>query len=77
MHFLGFSFATTAEYWINPTNQYGFTEAQVVDVITVSAETWDKETSAQVFSYVASTDKTSGNLMDTTSLTGDDTETVL
>ena len=59
---LGFSFATTAEYWINPTNQYGFTEAQVVDVITVSAETWDKETSAQVFSYVASTDKTSGNL---------------
>jgi hypothetical protein len=48
---LGFSFSTTAQYWINPTNTYGFAVEDVEAAITDSAETWDMETSASVFSY--------------------------
>ena len=59
---LGYSFDTTAEYWINPANQYGFTDVQVESAITVSATTWDDATSADVFSYQGLTDRTSGNL---------------
>jgi hypothetical protein len=52
---LPFHWYTTAEYWINPTNEYGFSEDAVVANITTSANTWDKETSYEVFSYKGTT----------------------
>jgi len=59
---LGFSFSTPAEYWINPNNAYGFAVTEVEYAITTSAETWDDETSFEVFSYKETTTSTSGNL---------------
>lgn len=57
---LSFHWYTTAKYWINPSNKYGFSISAVVTVITTSAETWDKETSAVVFSYQGTTTKSAG-----------------
>jgi len=59
---LGFSFSTTAEYLINPNNAYGFAVTEVEYAITTSAETWDDETTFEVFSYEGTTTSTSGNL---------------
>lgn len=59
---LGFSFSTTAEYWINTNNPYGFTVTEVEYAITTSANTWDSETLFNVFSYEGTTTSTSGNL---------------
>ena len=58
---LPFSFSTTAEYWVNPNNAYGFTVEQVEYAITTSAETWDFETAFEVFEYKDTTTLTSGN----------------
>ncbi|MEM3045644.1 MAG: hypothetical protein QW057_01010 [Candidatus Bathyarchaeia archaeon] len=57
---LGFHWYTTARYWINPSNKYGFSQSAVVTVITASAETWDKETYATVFSYQGTTSRSAG-----------------
>ena len=57
---LGFHWYTTANYWINPTNDYGFSEDDVVTAIRTSAETWDAQTSAAVFSYSNITSLTAG-----------------
>ncbi len=60
---LGFSFSTTADYWINPNNAYGFTATEVEYAITSSAETWDSVvTSVDVFSYAGQTERASGKL---------------
>ena len=57
---LPFHWDTTAKYWINPSNKYGLSVSAVVTTITTSAETWDKETSATVFSYQGTTSKQAG-----------------
>ncbi len=57
---LPFHWYTTAKYWINPSNKYGFSVSAVVSTITTSAETWDKETAAAVFSYQGTTTKKAG-----------------
>jgi len=57
---LGFHWYTTAGYWINPANKYGFTSSAVVTAITTSADTWDSQTSFQVFSYQGITSKQAG-----------------
>jgi len=57
---LPFHWSTTAKYWINPKNKYGFSVSAVVATITTSAETWDKETAAAVFSYQGTTSLSAG-----------------
>lgn len=58
---LGFKWTTTANYWINPSNKYGFSVSAVVTATTTSAETWDSQTSFQVFSYKGTTTRSAGN----------------
>ncbi len=58
---LPFRWYTTANYWINPSNKYGFSESDVVAAITVSAGTWDKETNFEVFSYQGTTKRSAGS----------------
>jgi hypothetical protein len=48
---LSFHWYTTAEYWINPENGYGFSDDEVVNAITAAADTWDSQTGFPVFSY--------------------------
>jgi len=57
---LGFQWYTTINYYINPSNKYGLSTAAVVNTITTSATTWDKETNFQVFSYKRTTTKNAG-----------------
>jgi len=57
---LPFHWYVTAKYWINPSNKYGFSVSAVVAAITTSAETWDSETSADVFFYQGTTGKGAG-----------------
>jgi hypothetical protein len=57
---LPFHWYAAAKYWINPNNKYGFSVSAVVTTITTSADTWDKETSAAVFSYQGTTSLSAG-----------------
>ena len=57
---LRFHWYTTAEYWINTDNNYGFTVSQIVNVVQTSANTWDSETYADVFSYGGTTSRSAG-----------------
>jgi len=57
---LAFHWYTTINYWINPSNRYGFSSTTVVNTITKSANTWDVETSFQVFNYKGTTYRTAG-----------------
>jgi len=57
---LSYRWYTTINYWINPKNRYGFSTSAVVTTITASANTWDIETSYQVFNYKGTTSKTAG-----------------
>lgn len=41
----------TANYRINPSNVYNFSEPATIEVITNCANTWDIRTSAAIFSY--------------------------
>jgi len=50
----------TINYYINTKNSYGFSSAAVVNTITTSVNTWDKETSYPVFYYMGTTTKTAG-----------------
>jgi len=57
---LRFHWYTTVEYWINPTNTYGISDSNVVNAIQTSANTWDVETSYEVFSYKGTTTNLAG-----------------
>jgi len=57
---LGFSWHTTAKYWMNPSNKYGFGADAVVTVVKTSADNWDSQTGAVVFSYQGITSKAAG-----------------
>ena len=57
---LPFHWYTTANYRINPTNNYRFSQSAVVTAITTSANTWDEQTSAPVFSYQGTTSRSAG-----------------
>jgi len=57
---LPFHWYSTANYWINPSNKYGFSRDAVMTAITTSADTWDMETSATVFSYQTTTSRSAG-----------------
>jgi hypothetical protein len=57
---LSYHWYTTINYYINPKNKYGFSTTAVVNTITTSVNTWDKETSFQVFSYKGTTTRTAG-----------------
>lgn len=49
---------TPVDYIINPSNPQGLSEEFVTSAITTSAETWDKATSTELFSNIASIDYT-------------------
>jgi len=57
---LGFYWSTTANYWVNPSNGYGLSTSAVVTAVNTSANTWDKETAATVFSYKGTTGRSAG-----------------
>jgi len=57
---LNFHWYTTAKYWINTRNNFGFSASAVVSTITTSAGTWDIETAAAVFSYQGTTTRSAG-----------------
>lgn len=51
---------STINYYINPSNTYGFSQSAVVNTVTGSANTWDVETAYQVFSYKSTTSRIAG-----------------
>lgn len=51
---------STINYYINPSNNYGFSQPAVVNTITGSVNTWDVETGYQVFSYKGTTSRIAG-----------------
>jgi len=57
---IGVHWYTTAKYYINTSNKYGFSKSAVVTTITTTAETWDSQTNAQVFSYQGTTTRSAG-----------------
>jgi len=57
---LSFHWYVTAKYWINPSNKYGFSASEVVTAITASANAWDAETAAAVFSCQETISKSAG-----------------
>lgn len=57
---LGFHWYAPINCWINPNNRYGFSASAVVTVITASADTWDAQTSAAIFSYLGMTSRQAG-----------------
>ena len=57
---LGYSWSSTITYYVNPSNSYGFSETQVVNSITSSANAWDDETAYQVFSNLGITNRRAG-----------------
>jgi hypothetical protein len=57
---LPFHWYTTAEFWINPSNKYGFSASGVIEAINTSANTWDDQTSFQVFFYKGTTTRSAG-----------------
>ncbi len=57
---LSYKRISTANYYINPSNKYGFSSINVVATITASANAWDAKTSAQVFLYKGTTTRASG-----------------
>jgi hypothetical protein len=57
---LSFQWYTTINYYVNPTNSYGLSKINVVNAITTAADTWDNETTFQVFTYKDTTSKTAG-----------------
>jgi len=52
---------STINFYINPSNSYGFSSSAVVNTITTAANTWDQETSYPVFSYKGTTMRIAGN----------------
>jgi hypothetical protein len=48
---LRFHWLTTAKYWVNPTGASPLSSDSIINVIQTSANTWDTQTGANVFSY--------------------------
>lgn len=48
---LNFHWYSTVNYYVNPSNTYGFISSKVVMAITDSANAWGSQTSFKVFSY--------------------------
>lgn len=57
---LPFRLKTTTGYYINPSNKYGFKTEDIVAVINAAANTWDQETSFQLFKYMGITSRSAG-----------------
>jgi len=57
---LPYHWKITAKFWINPSNNYGFSADDVVAAITTSAYTWDSQTSSDVFKYMGVTKRSAG-----------------
>lgn len=57
---LNYHWYSTINYYINPTNSYGFSSSVVINTITASANAWDAKTSYQVFSYKSTTSRIAG-----------------
>ncbi|MGB9728069.1 MAG: hypothetical protein ACPLZF_06635 [Nitrososphaeria archaeon] len=57
---LPYHWYTTAKYYVNPSNKYGFSALDVINVIKASAEAWDSQTSFQVFLYMGTTSRSAG-----------------
>jgi len=57
---LPFYWHTTIKYWINPKNSYGFSTSAVVATITTAAETWDANTTFELFIYQGITGRSAG-----------------
>ncbi len=57
---LPYHWQTTAQYWINPSNKYGFSASALIFVLTSSANTWDEKTSYSVFVYKGTTSRSAG-----------------
>lgn len=57
---LPYHWYTTAKYYINPSNKYGFKAEDVVAAITASADAWDVNTEFPVFQYMGMTSKSAG-----------------
>jgi len=58
---LSYHWYSTINYYINPTNSYGFSTTNVVNTIKASANTWDSQTSYTVFFYKGTTSRTAGS----------------
>ena len=57
---LPFWWHTTIKYWINPKNQYGFSTSAVITAITTAAETWDANTTFELFILQGTTRRSAG-----------------
>jgi len=57
---LPFKWKITANFWINPSNKYGLPANSVIEAIITAANTWDSQTSFQVFQYMGITTRTAG-----------------
>jgi hypothetical protein len=57
---LGFRWQGTASYYVNPNNKYGLSTTAVTRALQTSANTWDLETNAEVFTYKGITSRTAG-----------------
>jgi hypothetical protein len=57
---IGLRWYSTINYYINPSNKYGFSTTAVVNTITTAANAWDDETSYQVFQYKGTTGRAAG-----------------
>jgi hypothetical protein len=57
---LSYHWYITAKYWVNPSNKYGFSNSDVVTAIKASANAWDAETGATVFSWQGTISKNAG-----------------
>ena len=51
---------STINYYVNPSNTYGFSQSAVVNALTGCVNTWDVETAYQVFSYKGTTSRIAG-----------------
>lgn len=57
---LGYHWITTINYYVNPSNKYGFSTASVVNTITTAVNTWDAKTTYKVFNYKGTITRTAG-----------------
>ena len=57
---LNYHWYSTINYYVNPSNSYGFSSSAVVNTITASANSWDGQTSYSVFSYRGTTTRSAG-----------------
>ncbi len=57
---LDWHWSGTAKYYVNPKNAMGLSTTTLTNTIKASANTWDAETNAVVFSYSGTTTRTAG-----------------